>query len=181
MVCHNLLQAAMPSGTTNILGLGLNYCIKAISTKETIEKTFVRPGNDVRQIYVLQDMENDKDNCILSLYIKSEYKFDTAPVLLERALESFETAVKKKQQELRNRRSKLRRNLSQGSWNLIQNCRNTDEYIIVAGNKNLGPCIIFREDYIGRGCKDHLGHEQNAGIKSSTTKLVMRARSSGHQ
>ena len=119
MSYHNLLQAAMPPGTTNLLGLGLNYCIKAMSTKETTEKTFERLGDDVQRIYALRDMENDDDNYIHLVYIKSEYKFHPAPVLMERALESFETAVKKKQQELRNRRSKLRRNLSQGSWNLI--------------------------------------------------------------
>jgi len=106
-------------------------------------------------------MENDDDNYILSLYIKSEYKFHPAIVLIERALESLERAVKKKQQELRNRRSKLGRNLSQESWNLIQHYQNNDEYIIVAGDKNLGPCIIFREDYIERGCKEHLGNELN--------------------
>jgi len=51
--------------------------------------------------------------------------------------------------------------LSQGNWTLIQDFRNNDEYIIVAGNKKLGPCIIFRFEYIKRGCKEHIGNEQN--------------------
>ena len=91
MACHNLLQHnSMPPGTTKLLGVGLNYCIKSITTKETTTKTFKRLADDVRRIYTLQDVQNDEDTYIPSLYIKPEYKFNPAPVLIKNALVSFE-------------------------------------------------------------------------------------------
>ena len=107
MACHNLLQHnSMPPGTTKLLGLGLNYCIKSTTTKETTTNTFNRLADDVRRIYAMGDVENDEDSYIPSLYIKSEYKFDKASVLIENALVSFEKAVQQKQQQLQHRRSK---------------------------------------------------------------------------
>ena len=69
MACHNLLQHnPMPSGTTKLLGLGLNYCIRSTSTRETTKHTFTRLAEDVRRIYALRDVENDEGNYIPSLY-----------------------------------------------------------------------------------------------------------------
>jgi hypothetical protein len=39
----------------------------------------------------------------------------------------------------------------------------------VQGDKNLGPCILDRKEYILRGCKEHLGNEQNYRLLSETT------------
>ena len=101
MACHNLLQHnPMPSGTTKLLGLGLNYCIRSTSTRETTKHTFTRLAEDVRRIYALRDIENDEGNYIPSLYIKSDYKFRPAPVLIERALATFETKIIMKQEDL---------------------------------------------------------------------------------
>jgi len=162
MAYHNLLQPnSMPPGTTKLLVLGLNYCIKSTTTKETTTKTFERLADDVRRIYALRDVENDENSYIPSLYIKSEYKFDPAPVLIENALVSFEKAVQQKQQQLQHRRSKPTMNLTHGSWNLIQHFRQKDNYIVIDGDKNLGPCILDRSVYIQRGCKEHIENESN--------------------
>jgi len=89
MACHNLLKhSRMPPCTTKLLGLGLNYCIKSTTTKETTTQTFEQLADDVRMIYALQDVENDDDSYTPSLYIKSEYRFNLAPVLIENALVS---------------------------------------------------------------------------------------------
>ena len=37
----------------------------------------------------------------------------------------------------------------------------TDLYIVVEGDKNLGPCILDRAIYVERGCSDHLGNSTN--------------------
>jgi len=64
--------------------------------RETTKHTFTRLAEDVRRIYALHDVENDERNYIPSLYIKSDYKFRPAPVLIERALATFETKIKRK-------------------------------------------------------------------------------------
>jgi len=86
----------MPSGTTKLLGLGLNYCIISTSTREKTKHTFTRLAEDVRRICALCDIENDEGNYIPSLYIKLDYKFRPASVLIERALATFETKIKMK-------------------------------------------------------------------------------------
>jgi hypothetical protein len=150
----------MPSGTANLLGLGLNYCLKSPSTNDTTTKTFERLTEDVRRIYALRDVEDD-GNYIPKLYIKSDYRFDPASPDLEKALTSFKKAVLSTQQQLRNRRKRPRRNLSHGNWNLLHFLRKNDIYIVVHGDKNLGPCIIDRKFYIEKGCLEHLGNTTN--------------------
>ena len=52
-------------------------------------------------------------------------------------------------------------NLTHGSWNLIQHFRQNDNYIVIDGDKHLGPCILDRSVYFQRGCKEHLGNKSN--------------------
>ena len=39
---------------------------------------------------------------------------------------------------------------------LLKTLQNNDDFIIVASDKNLGPCIIEREMYIERFLEEHL-------------------------
>ena len=52
-------------------------------------------------------------------------------------------------------------NLTHGGWNRVQYFNKHDDYIIVAGDKNLGPCILDRKVYIMKGCSEHLGNRVN--------------------
>lgn len=163
MACHNLLQRqAMPAGTSNLLGLGLNYCLKSPSTTATTKLTFSRMASDVRRIYHLQNVDNglDEANYIPKLYIKSEYTFPDAPANIEKALANFKSAVLQ-EQLARSRRKKPSRNLSFRKWNLIQHFKDHDDIIIIEGDKNLGPCILDRSHYIVRGCQEHLASTRN--------------------
>ena len=90
-----------------------------------------------------------------------DYKFRPAPVLIERALATFESKIKMKQQDLRNRKRHPSMNLTHGGWNLVQHLKQHNDYVIVAGDKNLGPCILDRSVYINRGCSEHLGNKRN--------------------
>jgi hypothetical protein len=44
---------------------------------------------------------------------------------------------------------------------LINFFKDNDKFIIVQGDKNLGPCILDRKYYIYRGIQEHLGNETN--------------------
>ena len=45
--------------------------------------------------------------------------------------------------------------------NLIEHLKNNNIYIVVHGDKNLGPCILERSFYIYKGFAEHLGNETN--------------------
>jgi hypothetical protein len=160
MACHNLLKfSPMPPGTSKLLGLGLNYCIKAPTTRMTTEHTFSRMIDDVRRIYKLRGAPQEQ-GFIKELYIKSEYSFDPVSDEIEAACRNFQEAVQREQLQL-SRRRQPRCNLTQRQWNLINFFKDNDKFIIVQGDKNLGPCILDRKYYIYRGIQEHLGNETN--------------------
>ena len=162
MACHNLLRLnALPRGVNNLLGLGLNYCIKTDTTTKTTANTFERFKNDVRRLYEFTvNPPILEDEYIPKLYIKSGYQFDPATDEIEDSLITFERALLKEQKLCQQRRKPIR-NISVGQWELTQFLRRNDLYIVIHGDKNLGPCILDRTVYIYRGCLEHLGNATN--------------------
>jgi hypothetical protein len=161
MACHNLLEKeSLPVGTNLLLGLGLNYCIESSTATQTTTKTFDRLNNDIRRIHAFKLKPPEDSGYIPSLYIKSGYEFDDATDDIEEALAGFKQAVQAKQLQY-SRQRKQRRNITAGRWNLLQYLRRNDIYIVIHGDKNLGPCILGRHLYIYRGCLEHLGNRRN--------------------
>jgi hypothetical protein len=160
LACHNLLrESPLPKGTTHLLGLGLNYCLKGHSSTSTTTHTFTRLRQDVRRMFHLSDCTDDSDY-IPSLYIRSSYQFDAASPDIERALSRFERSLKLNQELFAKKRKSIR-NLSYGQYKLMRYFKDNDRYIVVQGDKNLGPCILDRRYYIHRGCLDHLSNTRN--------------------
>ena len=159
MACHNLLQSnPLPVGTNTLLGLNLNYCIKPSTTTKTTTKTFDRMTEDIRRIYAFSQSPPDDSDYIPKLYIKSDYVFKPASREIEKAIVNLKNAIKSEQLQI-NQRRKPTPNLSYGKWNLINKFRWNDNYIVVHGDKNLGPCILDRANYIYKGCLEHLGND----------------------
>ena len=98
--CHNLLKTHdMPPETPQLLGLGLNYCIKMSTIDKMTEATFTRLTKDIRRMYALKGVA-DNGAYIPSLYIKSDYEFKKAPSHIEQAMISFRNDILQKQLEL---------------------------------------------------------------------------------
>ena len=96
MACHNLLRHnEMPAGTPQLLGHGLNFCVKPASTNDMILHTFNRLEKDISWIWALRGSDDDGDYNP-SIYLKSDYKFKLAPIHIEQALEAFKIRVKQK-------------------------------------------------------------------------------------
>ena len=73
--CHNLLRSSpLPVGAPQLLGLGLNFCVKPSSTKEMTKDTFVRLERDIRRMYHLRDADKN-GSYNPKLYLKSDYVF----------------------------------------------------------------------------------------------------------
>ena len=101
--CHNLLQSRpLPDGTPQLLGLGLNYCVKPSSTKEMTKDTFSRLEKDIRRIYHLRGAEESGDY-EPKLYIKSDYAFKNARKDIEQAIVDFARAIDRQQRLTRHR------------------------------------------------------------------------------
>ena len=76
--CHNLLRSSpLPVGAPQLLGLGLNFCVKPSSTKEMTKGTFTRLERDIRRMYHLRDADENGDYNP-KLYLKSDYVFKDA-------------------------------------------------------------------------------------------------------
>ena len=131
----------MPPGTPQLLGLGLNYCIKPTTTEEMTDAIFTRLTKDIRQMYALKGVEdNDDGNYIPSLYLKLTYKFKKAPSHIKKAIVSFKDGILRKQLELQKRHQKKpKRNLTPLQWKLLQKLKNNDTFIIVHGAKTWDP------------------------------------------
>jgi len=162
MVCHNyLVHHPLPPGTTDLLGLGLNYCITSKEIKTT-EKSFELFKADARRKLFLATDGPQEDagaygpNYIPSLYHKSDTIWRLADNEFEKALLSFQAAIEAAQRH-NSRHRKFHPNLTHFQWNLLKYLRRHDKYIVVEADKNLGPCILDRITYIQRGCSEHLG------------------------
>ena len=179
MACHNLLTTLVkPPGTTSLLGLGLNFCTKEPTITTTTEHTYNRLIEDVRRIYHTKDATQE-GAYNSALYIKSDYVFDPASDEVEQAVSSFRDAIQSEQLR-RSRIKKPSRNLTPRQWNLVKLFKNNDKYIVVQGDKNLGPCIIERKEYILRGCKEHLGNKTNYQ-QLTKDQAIIRHRGLGYQ
>ena len=89
MACHNLLRHnEMPPGTSQLLGHGLNCCVKPASANDMIRHTFNCLEKYIRRIWALRGMDDDGD-CNPSIYFKSYYEFKLAPIHIEQALKAF--------------------------------------------------------------------------------------------
>ena len=69
MACHDLLQRLkLPTGTKELLGLNLNFCVKPASTSEMTKMTFKRLKSDLRRMWALKDAINDGNYmCVCNL------------------------------------------------------------------------------------------------------------------
>ena len=75
-------------------------------------------------------------------------------------MKNFERALIAEQLQ-RNHRHKPGRNISHNKWTLLQSFRSNDRYTTVAGDKNLGPCLLELHTYTLRGFQEHLGNPRN--------------------
>ena len=85
-------------------------------------------------------------NYIPSLYLNSDYKFDPASDRLEKSMEQFTLKIKSTLMLLQQRR-KVTPNL-QYLLDLMLWLKDHNNYIVVEGDKNLGPFILERSHYL---------------------------------
>ena len=121
-------------------------------------KSIERFKQDVRRISTFKGaVPREEGRYIPELYIKSDWIADPSDKPeVEAAIKAFTNAVS--QEQKRYTKTKLP-NLLPHHWKLVKFLKNHDDYIVVEADKNLGGCLLSRDDYITRAFMDHLGNE----------------------
>ena len=130
----------MPPGTKSLLGLSLNYCIKCPHPTNKLDKTINRFKNNVRRLHFFKMnlIEEDNDDYITGLYIKSDWGPPLASDKIEDCIINFK-------RELQHRQSYYNKpslsNLTPRYWKLVDELQSYDDHLTIEADKNLGGCI----------------------------------------
>lgn len=167
---HNLLDYGEPPGRLrSLLGLGLNFCIKYDRPTNKIHKTFERLRRDVRRINFWNNHLSDSEYNP-KLYVSQEKWFDEAPIEVENGINAFEEEYRRLQIRYHKRTMP---NLSNAQLELAAKQKLNDWTIVVAADKNLGPCILHRETYLKRAFEEHLGDFETYAVLDDRSCATM--------
>jgi hypothetical protein len=174
MAYHNLCSGTTPPpGIASLLGLGLKYCIESPRPSQGIDESIIRFQRSVRLHFHFKDEEEkaedpgmadaadeySQESYIPKLYVPSTWspppsKFDH----VENAIGTFD---KKLNDMLRALPKHRRHNLSPAQRNVIRELRQRTDLIIYPTDKNLGPSVAERPNYIRDVLETHLLNDAN--------------------
>ena len=143
---HNLLfEKPLPAGTKTLFGKGLRFCLRSRTPANKLEDTIDRYNNDMRRdnFWIRNPQPEGCENIYNpKLYFKSATVFGPNSPELEEILEDFASSLRKAEKRWRSRN---RPNLTPRQYQLLLYFGESDEYIIIEADKNLGVCILERE------------------------------------
>jgi hypothetical protein len=147
--CHNLCERKPPWNYRGLLGLGLTFIPKPRYTNYNMNDATTRFRADMYTATFMAHINNPMPR----LYHRSEW---TPPVHL------INFGVRKRTENFIRRingtfiKKKARSNMLPFQRTILASLRKHKQFIIFPADKNLGPCIIERENYIKRALNDHL-------------------------
>ena len=185
---HNLCTTKQPPENTGLLlGLNLKYCVASKSPKPDLKHTISRLVRSVRTQSMLVQKKIKNQHFIQQLYKKD--KFYNPPLAtdeIEYQLAKFEEKLEAAAEALPQR---CKTNLTQQQCKVLHSLKNNQDFIILPSDKNLGPAIMNRADYMQRVLTEHLHtdayihmptEQANAAIKSTTVSLKFLYRQHKH-
>jgi hypothetical protein len=141
------------------LHLGLKFCVHPPRQTKYLQESVKRFNRDVRRIsfFKFNKLDEDIDGYIPELYFKSTWEADPSESAeVEYSIKTFLNAINQE----RRRYTKTRLpNIRPHHLDLTKFLLNNDKFIIVEADKNLGGCILLRDEYISRAFNDHLNNE----------------------
>ena len=160
MSYHNLCTTQQPPpGIGNLLGLGLKFCIQEKQpSKQKLEEGIQRFKRDIRlKHFFAGTIENPNYKKYKKIYIKSNFDPKTIhrDLKLENTLTNFENKlISARINIIRN--SYDRTNLTTQQQNMIKTLKKDKHLILLVTDKNLGPAIMERKEYIKHILREHL-------------------------
>jgi len=157
---HNLCQTQqIPTGTRQLLGLNLKFCLASNKLPNNIQHTMTNLAHSIRNNqYLKTNPSNNNTEYIKQIYIKNKkWKPPPASNLIEEQLTVFEKAIKSQQQKHQNSKC-LRsfKNLTTHQLQTLKTLQKNTNFIIKPTDKNLGPAIMDTTQYIQQVLKEHL-------------------------
>ena len=156
MAFHNLCtHRNPPKNLRATLGLGLRFCTQSKKLKP-IKITTDRLRRDLQvKLFFAHEVENEANNTYIpSLYIPSPEWLP--PILNERINEMVDEFHNKLEQKRKTMPKNKHSNLSKIQQKSLLQLKDNDDFIIISCDKNLGPAILERTEYIKRALKEHL-------------------------
>lgn len=147
--CHNLCTGNPPWNYRGLLGLGLTFIPKPRYTNYNITEWINRFRNDMYTSVFMAHMQNP----VPRLFKRSEW---CPPVGM------INFGVRKRTKQFIGRitgtfvKKTTRSNMLPFQRTILASLRKSNKYVVFSADKNLGPCIIERDQYIRRALNDHL-------------------------
>jgi hypothetical protein len=156
LAVHNFTRTKKPPPAfRTLLGLGLNFCVAQKYSTFNLRPTLTRLRNDLfRRIYhTSPNGLPDSPDYDPKLHLKRNFQPDETHIndkVINR-LNQFSSEMKKKF-----RKKKGRTNLTRCQQECIETLRKSETLCVLKSDKNLGPCIMERDDVIRHALNDHL-------------------------
>ena len=164
MAYHNLcINVKPPPGTRLLLGLSEKFCIergRPTGIDERFNSNFDRLQRQVRinDFFNLQERITKDDDYIPNLYLSSEW---VPPIIrhgdMEQRMMNYRAKLVRLVQHASQRR-RPRFNLSPLQYKILKELKENKEIIVCLSDKNLGPVVMDRSDYMKRAINDHLSN-----------------------
>lgn len=157
--CHNLCSSKTPPKYfASLLGLGLKFCPTPTYTSghDTIMSATVRFENDflTKVLFNSSRFDPNDDWSPNQLYLRSQNWSPPTELIDPEVVSRCRNFSNILRPWFTKRR--IRRNLSPIQGRLLAHLRNNPDFIIVPSDKNLGPVIMERDEYVHRCFQDHL-------------------------
>jgi len=176
---HNLCSRTKPPlGTRLLLGLSEKFCIErgrppGVDRRFRINFERLRRSIRLRDYFKFQHQAK-ADDYIKELYISSNWE---PPAILHGDMEQRMMSYAIKLEQLFRRASQRRRpryNLSPLQYKVLQDLKENKEIIVCLTDKNLGPVVMDRADYMKRALNDHLNTSTYTRLSYLEAKKAMR-------
>jgi len=157
---HNLCtKNKLPTGTKELLGLNLNFCLATKNIKDNIRRTILKMARSIRISSFLQ--EHNLPECEdyeKQIYIcNNNWHPPPASLLIEDKITEFEKLLKEKQRKLISKnRNRYLLNLTPLQKAAMKSLRNNNNIVIKSTDKNLGPAVLDADTYSKQVLQEHL-------------------------
>ena len=157
MSYHDLCtNTSPPKGIGLTLGLGLKFCIQANTPQNNLNKSYDRFISDVRKRYIFAGTTQKETP--KKIYTKSRWIPTTTEDHIEDRLHKFVSQIQHTK-NMMNKRNKTSTNITKIQQQHLKMLKNNEKFIILMADKNLGPCIMERAEYIRCILKEHLNQK----------------------
>jgi hypothetical protein len=157
---HNLSSSPMPANLKGLLGLGLKFCptpphrTTIYDLRSLPNGTIARIERDVElRVWFNNHGPDDDDDFDPALHISSNWQAPKTVPLVDNRLDRFYDSMK---YIFGTKKIAVRSNLLGLQQRALKELKANPSLLVVACDKNLGPAVIERDQYIRFAFRDHL-------------------------